>query len=272
MGLFGSIKCILTSGLLFWLIYHIATTCPLCQPLPYAIANGETDDSICKYTHEGYTAIKPYTEPIVTPVREFYDNSPIKPYVDDSIVIIGENYAKYLEPYVPIVKEHLDNVYGIASANLLKLKDRLDNDGLKNEKIVIPAEDELDAFIGTPNPEQEKTLDPVTPEDDVLEPTPVPEEKEEEEEITNVVPETTDVEEAEAKEEEEPTPEPVAEPSEEVEPLPEETEAAESVEEPVGEPTEGKIEEFVEEAETAIEMVAAEEIIEAATAVGAAVL
>lgn len=299
MGLFEKIKCYLSSALVFWLIYHVATTCPLCKPLPFDGTGNE--DLVCKYTHDGYSYIKPYTEPILIPTIEYYKSSPIKPYVDTSIKSISENV---IEPYGPIVKEQIDLIYDFTSTKLNNLIEFLNDDSLLNKKIeevqediVIPAEDELDAFIGTPNEEQEKTVEPVTPDDDDVEPTPVPTTEE-----TNFVPETETetestieteetpepieeaapaVEETNGKTEEnveeavEETPEPVeevveepAEPAEEVVPIPEETDI--SADQKKEEESNGKLEEIVENVESAAEQVAAEAVIEAAEAVGEA--
>lgn len=272
MGLFEKIKCYLSSALIFWLIYHITTTCPLCKPLPFD-GNGN-EDLVCKYTHDGYSYIKPYTEPILIPTIEYYKSSPIKPYVDTSIKTINENI---IEPYSPIVKEQFDLVYDFTSTKLNNLIDFLNDDSLLNKKIeeiqediVIPAEDQLDAFIGTPNEEQEKVVDPVTPDDDDIEPTPVPTTEE-----TNFVPETEIESTIDAKETPEPieevTPdsvEDVAEPAEEVVPIPEETEV--STEEKKDEESNGKLEEIVENVESAVGQVAVEAVIEAAEAVGEA--
>lgn len=255
MALLAQIKCYLSSVLVFYAIYHIATTCPLCKPLPYGLEN---EDALCKYSHTAYSYVKPYAEPVVAPALEYYNGSPVKPYVDDAIVVVTDKYNEYVEPYVatygPVVAEQAKNVYEKAAEKIGALKARLDDDSLSNvKKIVIPDEDNIDAFIGTPNPDQDKTVDPVTPEEDLVEPTPLPAVSE-----TNVVPETEDSEVATATDESEPT--------EDVEPIPAKTDDAV----PEEATSNGKLEKIVEEAESVVGQIAAEEVIEAAQAVGQA--
>ena len=250
MAFLAKLKCYLSSALIIWAIYHVATTCPLCKPMPYGL---EQEDSLCKYTHTGYSYVKPYTEPIVAPALEYYNGSPVKPYVDESVVVLHENYNKYVEPYVPVVQAQATAVYAVVLDKLAALKARLDDDALANvKKIVIPDEDNIDAFIGTPNPDQEKTVDPVTPEEDLVEPTPLPAASE-----TNVVPNTEGAEEATTN---------GSEPTEEVEPIPAKTEGTAAAEPS----SNGKLEKLVEEAESVVGQIAAEEVIEAAQAAGQA--
>lgn len=248
MGLFEKIKCYTSSALVFWLIYHVLTTCPLCCPLPYEGTGNE--DTICKYTHTGYSYIKPYTDPAL----EYYQTSPIKPYVDDSIIKINEFI---IEPYGPIVKEQIEIIYNFASNKIHQLKERLDDDSLSNTKIediLIPAEEELKAFIGKPDINQEKTIEPVTPNDDEIEPTPIPTTKESNTILKTDVTKSTD--------------ESIVEPAEEIIPVAEETEIPVAVTE--SESSNGKFEESVDEVKVDIEQIAAEVVIEAAEAVGEA--
>lgn len=250
MAFFAKLKCYLTSALVIWALYHVATTCPLCKPLPYGV---EQEDSLCKYTHTGYSYVKPYTQPIVAPVLQYYNGSPVKPYVDESVVVVQENYNKFVGPYVPVIQAQAEAAYAVVLDKLAALKARLDDDTLANvKKIVIPDGDNIDAFIGTPNPEQEKTVDPVTPQEDLVEPTPLPAASE-----TNVVPNTEAAEETASS---------GSEPTEEVEPIPAKTDGTAAAEPS----SNGKLEKLIEEAESVVGQIAAEEVIEAAQAAGQA--
>ncbi|GAV29524.1 hypothetical protein PMKS-003025 [Pichia membranifaciens] len=205
--------------------------------------------AVISYEERKGSAAQQFGDPYCT----YYNGSPVKPYVDESVVVLHENYNKYVEPYVPVVQAQATAVYAVVLDKLAALKARLDNDALANvKKIVIPDENNIDAFIGTPNPDQEKTVDPVTPEEDLVEPTPLPAASE-----TNVVPNTEGAEE---------TTTDGSEPTEEVEPIPAKTDRTASAEPS----SNGKLEKLVEEAESVVGQIAAEEVIEAAQAAGQA--
>lgn len=157
MSLFKKIKCYLSCALLAWFVYHIKTTCPLCKPLP---VDTEGVDALCLQSHKVYSYVKPYTEPLVHQAVEYYNESPIKPYVEE---------------YYPVVEQQVLNVYGIVAEKVDQLVERLNDNELSNEKnIVIP--DEYDAFT-------KKVGEPATtPNEDVDEPTPVPTNK-----VTNII-------------------------------------------------------------------------------------
>jgi hypothetical protein len=259
MSTFGKIKCYLSSALFFWAIYHIAITCPLCKPLAYDNNNNNTD-KLCLYSHQGYSIIKPYTDPITLPLIEYYNDSPVKPYVDDSIVILQENYIKHIDP---LIQESYDFII----EKLYQLKERLDNDELSNvKKIVIPDNDNLDAFIGTPNPNQEKIVDPVFPQEDIVDPTPEVTTK-----VTNVIPTTKYNEDEEEEGKETSTIVSVASEGEEIEPIAAETNIPETEEidnnNDNSNEEDSKLEKIVHEVEDIVKNIVAEEIIEAAEAI-----
>lgn len=244
----GKIKCYISSALVFWIIYHVTNTCPLNKPLPLEL---ESSDAVCVHSHHVYTYVKPYTGK----AAEVYSQSPLKPYVDQSLEVLEQKYVEYAEPYVneylPVVEQHVANAYTMLSAKAAQLKQRWDDDGLSNAKIVVPDEDNLEAFIGTPNPHQEKTVEPVVPDDDALEPTPEPTA-----DASNVVEETAD------SALESPTPQLDYTEEEVVQ----ETGAPEADD---AEPVEdSKFQEYVEEVKEFVENVVAEEVIEAAEKIG----
>lgn len=248
MSALGKLKCYVSSFFFFWAIYHVLTTCPLCEPLPYELQSG--NDSLCYYSHQGYSYIKPYTEPYTAPAIEYYNASPIKTYVDNIYEKSVEIVGPLAEEYYPIIESHTSKVYDYVVAKALELKNILDNDELSNMKIVIPENDNIGAFIGTPNPEQEKEVEPVTPAEDVVEPTP------ETEPIANYIPETNEEVETETVSS--------ASQAEEIEPIAPETDAPVETEEAQ---KESKFQKIVEEAEDIVKNVIVEEVIEAAEAI-----
>lgn len=226
MSLFKQIKCYLSCAIVAWFIYHISTTCPLCQPLP---VDSEGADAICLQSHKAYAYIRPYSEPVVHQAVDYYNESPVKPLVDQ---------------YYPTVEQEVKNVYGMISKHVELLVERLNNNELSNAKnIVIP--DEYDAFT---KPVGEAAT---TPNEDVVEPTPVPEH-----ETTNKLVETDENSEEQIT-------------AVDATAIPENTgSASEIADDVVVEDKESKLEKFVHEAEAVVKAVAAEEIIEAAEAVG----
>ncbi|ODQ48453.1 hypothetical protein PICMEDRAFT_14025 [Pichia membranifaciens NRRL Y-2026] len=83
---------------------HVLRVCPLKSPLQYNSLS-EDFDPVCIYTHKSYDLISPY----LSSAYEFYEKSPIKPYVDAPL-------DAYVKPGFDVVSEHLDKLSSYVSA------------------------------------------------------------------------------------------------------------------------------------------------------------
>lgn len=220
MSVLSQVKCYLSCALIAWFVYYIKTECPLNKPLPF---DTEGVNEICLHSHKAYGYVRPYSEPIVHQVVEYYNASPIKPYVEE---------------YYPVVEGQALNVYNFVSEKVDKLVERLNDNSLSNEKkIVIPTE--YDAFT------KKVGESATTPDDDLIEATPEPTGV-----VSNYVPETEDEPE-------------IIDPTA----IPKATDSTKSDDDDA--PVEdSKLEKLVHEAAEVVKQVAAEEIIEAAEAIG----
>lgn len=116
MSLLKQVKCYLSCALIAWFIYYINTECPLDKPLPI---DTEGVNEICLQSHKAYSYVKPYSEPVVHQVVEYYNASPIKPYVEE---------------YYPIMESHALSMYSFVSEKVDQLVERLNDNSLSNEK------------------------------------------------------------------------------------------------------------------------------------------
>jgi hypothetical protein len=249
-----TLNAILFTALSAYSVHHVATVCPLGAPVPYDVA--EANDFLCKYTHIVYDG---HIEPYIKPALSHYSASPLKPWGDKATEQYFQTVVPLVDEYVTVAEQQAAKIYEVAYAKVSQLVNRLNDDSLSNsvkekvENIVIPAGEQLDAFV-----------DPTTPSEDVDEPTPAPEAPVERVEAKATEEDDDDVE-AEWKES---SAHPAA--SEAPDAIPETTPAPHSVGSPeaVTVTAEGKVAHAVEEAKDYIENIVADEVIEVAGEIG----
>jgi uncharacterized protein YukE len=110
-----------------YMVLHVYQVCPLNEPIDYqyiSITDGKFDP-ICYSAHQIYDR----AQPIVSYVSNIYDNSPIKPYVDES--------SKILSPYVNQVSDYINKLSTEISAYREANEEYILNESYKTMSKVI---------------------------------------------------------------------------------------------------------------------------------------
>lgn len=120
---FGKIKCYISCILLTYLLYHIVTFCPLNN------TQYPQNDLICKASHTINDYVSVYTDPVIGKVSSQYENSRIKPVVDNVENAINGKYVKYCKPTVdkvsPVIKEKTEIAVSYTITKLCLLSNKI---------------------------------------------------------------------------------------------------------------------------------------------------